>query len=309
MVHIGHRGLPADRVCTQRTLAGAKGQGVKRHAEHATAQDQFNGPEGERPALEASDGELAWRAGSTSVLRKFESALGTSFRDWYRWLASRTDVRDGQLVWGQAQRGAAPSVLVYRGTRVPLSLLDRLSAAEAQVVKHVQGQWELDGVPRKAFMAYYDTWVQQHPLEPFSSAYFEEWLQLAQAALVDGQSLASVLPTLAQLLDLAETATHGTSAPHDPVGRGRRACAQGRLARGLRGLGPAGVLPGQPASLQCGLPSQARARACTTHAVRRGKAGAHCLVSASAHGAKAAIASPGQHKTRASESAMAWLVP
>ena len=123
-----------------------------------------------------------WRGGggartlsesAQDLLRAFEKHHDMSgFRDWYAWLASRTALRDGQLVWGQAQCEHEADTIEYEGIAIPRSLLDRLSAAELQAIGHLHCQWERDGVPRNDFVSCYEDWLEQRHLAPFAPRVF-----------------------------------------------------------------------------------------------------------------------------------------
>lgn len=175
-----------------------------------------------------------WRAGggvrtssddAARLLRAFESSSDmTGYRDWYAWLASRTAVREGQLVWGQAQREHEPEVVEYQGIRIPRSILDTLSSAEVQAIRHLHRQWELDGVPRNDFHGCYTAWLQERRLEPFALAYFQRLESSAAAGApaagdADGGDAAALgsVAVMRELLDrLQQTSQQLDSAtgPH-----------------------------------------------------------------------------------------------
>jgi hypothetical protein len=138
------------------------------------------------------------RSGLLHAFEPFNSKNGV--KDWYAWLASRTRPRDGQLVWGQAQREAEPATMVYRGVSVPCSLLDRLTDVEREAVRLFHVQWDLDGAPANDLLGHYAHWAKEGHLKPFVMAYFDQ----LEEQLVAQQ--ACMLPSLIRIQELLKEA-------------------------------------------------------------------------------------------------------
>lgn len=100
---------------------------------------------------------------------------GSGYVDWYAWLASRTAVRAGQLIWNQAQGSNIGGAPKYRCLAVPPTLLERLSRQDRLAVSHFHTTWQRAGV--SDFAACYEEWRTRFPLSPCAVAFFGDLAQ------------------------------------------------------------------------------------------------------------------------------------
>ena len=212
--------------------------------------------------------EVAQQDAAAQLRLAFEAGnVDSGYVDWYAWLASRTAVREGQLVWNQAQRGGPAAPPRYRCIAVPPTLLERLSKQDRLAVSHFHTTWQRAGV--QDFAGCYDAWQTRCPLSPCAVAYFADlakrsageqapgaaphahqstWLDgtlqlmLQNVRTLEGSWQADVRPRRGRLqLGLAHVGAPdgGQSAPNADGGRG----APDAAATGTSALHPAQAPP------------------------------------------------------------------